>query len=240
MSYSHELSIVIPIHNEAKILTPSITGLVDGLDPVLQSYEILLAENGSTDNTMEEIHTLEDNYPQLRHLRLGQANYGRALKEGIRKACGQFVMCDEIDLVDLDFYRVALKLLRSRQAQMVIGSKLAEGALDDRPAVRHLASVTLNALLRYSLGFKGTDTHGLKAFVREPLLPVLESCVVDKNLFASEFVIRAERAGVHLLEIPLQIKEKRRPGIHLANRVPRALFDLAKLIWILRGHGKIL
>ncbi|MFN2164903.1 MAG: glycosyltransferase family 2 protein, partial [Anaerolineae bacterium] len=95
----------------------------------------------------------------------------------------------------------------------------------------------LNGMLRHSLGFQGTDTHGLKAFVRAPLLPVVEACVVERNLFASEFVIRAERAGIRVVEVPLCVREKRATTINLFRRVPTALFNLGRLVWVIRVRG---
>ena len=50
-------------------------------------------------------------------------------------------------------------------------------------------------MLRIILGFRGTDTHGLKAFRRVALLDTVRACLVDKDVFASEFVIRADRGG---------------------------------------------
>jgi len=88
----------------------------------------------------------------------------------------------------------------------------------------------INGMLRVSLGFKGTDTHGLKAFRRSSLVPVVEACIVDKDLFASELVIRAEREGVAIEEIPVRVKEKREPSTHLFRRVPNVLKNLAKLV----------
>jgi len=88
-----------------------------------------------------------------------------------------------------------------------------------------------------SLGFQGTDTHGLKAFRRSVLAPIAAACVVDKDLFASEFVIRAERAGIQIREIPVRVKEKRAPSIHLFRRVPNVLKNLAKLVVAIRLKG---
>lgn len=234
---SPELTIVIPIFNEAAIVADSVAGILDRLPPICDSFEILLAENGSTDSTPEVVADLCARHPEVRSLSIPEPNYGRAMKAGIFLARGRFVLCDEIDLVDLDFYRSALGLLRAGHAQMVVGSKLAPGARDDRPWVRHLATQVLNGMLRHSLGFKGTDTHGLKAFVREPLIPVAEACVVDKNLFASEFVIRAERAGIRVAEVPLCVHEKRTPSINLIRRVPTALGNLGRLVWVIRLRG---
>ncbi len=234
---SPELTIVIPIYNEAAIVADSVAGILDRLPPICDSFEILLAENGSTDATPEVVTDLCARHPEVRSLSIPEPNYGRAMKEGIFAARGRFVVCDEIDLVDLDFYRSALGLLRAGHAQMVVGSKLAPGARDDRPWVRHLATQVLNGMLRHSVGFRGTDTHGLKAFVREPLLEVAEACVVDKNLFASEFVIRAERSGIQVVEVPLCVKEKRAPSINLVRRVPTALANLGRLVWAIRFKG---
>jgi len=238
LSHMLELSIVIPIFNEAAIVADSVAGLLDRLPAICDSFEIVLAENGSTDNTLEVIEDLRARHSIVRYLHVDEPNYGSALKRGILQARGRLVICDEIDLVDLDFYRSALGLLRAGHAQMVGGSKLAPGARDERPWLRNLATRVLNGMLRHSLGFKGTDTHGLKAFVREPMLPVVRACVVDRNLFASELVIRAERAGIDVVEVPLCVVEKRTPTINLFRRVPTAMYNLGRLIWVIRVKGE--
>ena len=66
---------------------------------------------------------------------------------------------------------------------MIVGSKRAEGADDRRPMKRRFATWVLNTLLKIFLGFKGTDTHGVKAFRKEPLMPVLDRCLVGKGYF---------------------------------------------------------
>lgn len=229
-----EISVVIPVFNEAAIVADSVAFLLERLPPICPSFEIVLAENGSTDRTLEVARDIESRHPEVRHLHTAEPNYGKALRAGIQAARGRIVVCDEIDLLDLDFYERALPLLQRGQADLVIGSKLAPGAVDDRPWLRHLASLVLNAMLRTALDFKGTDTHGMKAFVREALLPVVDRCVVDENLFASELVIRAEGAGLRVIEVPVHVHEKRTPSINLIRRVPRALWDVGRLVRALR------
>ena len=119
--------------------------------------------------------------------------------------------------------------LDAGRADMVVGSKAHPDAKDERPLTRVAATAVMNGLLRVVLGFKGTDTHGLKAFDRETLMPVVEACVIDRDLFASELVIRAGRAGLHVLEIPIRLHEKRPPAINLTKRVPHVLKGLARL-----------
>ncbi len=230
-----DVSIVIPIYNEAVLVESVVSELCAALDARAFDYEILLAENGSTDGTTEILRAVEGKRPRVRHLHLGEPNYGKALKAGILAARGRYVICDEIDLCDVNFYERALPLLDGASAvDMVIGSKAMRGASDERPWLRRTGTHVINSLLRIFLGFKGTDTHGLKAFRRERLLDVAGACVVDRDLFASEFVIRAVRMGRRVTEIPISLHEKRPPSVHLLRRVPRVLRSLARLFWIIR------
>jgi glycosyltransferase involved in cell wall biosynthesis len=232
-----KISIVIPVYNEQAILHAAIVDLRERLGPLGWSYEIILAENGSRDETLVIASQLHQKYPEVRFFSQGAPNYGGALRRGIEIARGDIVICEEIDLCDTDFHRRAVELLDSGKLDMVIGSKLTSGSHDDRPFTRHAASQLYNGLLRVTLGFRGTDTHGLKAFVREPLLPIARACVVEKDVFASEFVIRAYRARLRVREIPVRVLEKRPPSINLVKRVPNVLKSLAKLTWAIRVKG---
>ncbi|HEY2734560.1 MAG TPA: glycosyltransferase [Polyangiales bacterium] len=240
MSASPKVSILIPIYNEETILRSSVVDLIDRLKAFDLGYELVLAENGSRDGTVSICEELSQRFSQVRFFSVGSpghGNYGLALREAILDARGEFGFCDEIDLCDTDFYARALKILDSKEADLVIGSKLAEGAKDERPLLRHAGSLVINGMLRVALGFKGTDTHGLKAFRRAALAPIARACVVDRDLFASELVIRSERAGVTIREIPIRIKEKRAPSVHLFRRVPNVLQNLGKLVYAIRVKG---
>jgi glycosyltransferase involved in cell wall biosynthesis len=231
------VSIVIPVYNEEAILRTAVIDLMDRLEQFDWPYEILLAENGSSDHTVEIANELHERFGQVRSFSVNEPNYGKALREGILQATGEFVICDEIDLCDTDFYERALAILEKNEADLVVGSKLLSGASDERPMLRHAGTVTINAMLRVTLGFKGTDTHGLKAFRRAPLVDIARSCLVDKDLFASEFVIRAERSGIRIREIPVRVLEKRPPSVHLFKRVPRVMADLSRLFMAIRVKG---
>jgi glycosyltransferase involved in cell wall biosynthesis len=212
------------------------------LKPFAWNYEIILAENGSKDETVRIAEELCAKYSdpkegQVRVMSLGEPNYGKALKQGILLARGEFVICDEIDLCDADFHRRAIEILETGEADLVIGSKLVEGAEDDRPMWRHAASLAYTSMLRIILGFRGTDTHGLKAFRRVALLDTVRACLVDKDVFASEFVIRADRGGIRIKEVPVRVIEKRPPSINLFKRVPNVLKSVAKLTYAIRIRG---
>ena len=228
-----DVSIVIPVYNEEGIISASLSDLLDKLSGEDFTFEIIVAENGSTDRTVAIAEEYAERHPQVRVLSVGEPNYGKALKEGIRQSRGEIVICDEIDLCDVDFYERALQKL-AEGYQLVVGSKRVKGSSDQRPAYRRAATQVLNGMLRVSVGFKGTDTHGLKAFRREDLLDIVNACVVDKDMFASEFVVRTHRADRRWVEIPVRLMEKRPPSVHLFRRVPNVLRNIVRLTMIIR------
>ena len=238
MSAEVDVSIVIPIYNEEGILHAAIVDLHERLGPLGLRYEIVLAENGSRDRTLDVARELGEKYPEVRFLSVGEPNYGRALRAGILDARGDIVICDEIDLCDVDFHRRAIELFRVDGADMVIGSKLIEGASDQRPLFRHAASIVYTTMLRALVDFRGSDTHGLKAFRREKLVDIVARCLTDKDVFASELVIRAYREGLRIEEIPIRVVEMRPPSINLFKRVPNVLKNLGKLTWAVRVGGR--
>ncbi len=223
------VSVIIPVYNEEGLLETAVVSLREALRERFDwPYELLLAENGSTDATLPIARRLAAKYDEVRCISLEEPNYGKALKRGILESRGHYVVCDEIDLCDVDFYDRALERLELGY-EFVVGSKLAPGAEDKRPLFRHVATRIINGMLKVGTGFKGTDTHGLKAFVRDRLLEVVADCLVDRDLFASELVIRAERRGVRICELPVRVVEKRAPSINLVRRVPAVLKGLVKL-----------
>jgi len=224
-----DISIVIPVYNEAAILEASVNELSAALARRSASFEIIVAENGSTDGTKALADDLARRSAHVRVVTSPEPNYGAALKHGILAARGQLVFCDEIDLCDMDFHARAFDLLATNGAELVVGSKVARGANDHRPLLRRGGTLAYTTLLRVLVGFRGTDTHGPKAFRRAALLPVIERCVVDRDVFASEFVIRAGRAELRVVEIPIRVAEKRPPSVHLLRRIPNVLAKVWKL-----------
>ena len=83
-----------------------------------------------------------------------------------------------------------------------------------------------------------SDTHGMKAMRREALVPVVEACRLGTDLFDTEMVLRAERAGLATSEIPVTVEELRPSRSPIARRIPRTVAGLVRLrivLWRDRG-----
>lgn len=222
------VSIVIPVYKEENILESAVREIIEEADKLQIDYELLLCENGSTDRTGEIANLLSVAYPQVRVTHYPEPNYGKALELGILKSIGQNIVCFEIDFWDGAFIEIAKVLLRKYDA--VIGSKRAKGARDKRPLIRRMITLCFNLLLRIFFGFQGTDTHGIKAFRRDKAIDIVKECKTGKDIFATELILRMERAGFYMCEIPLEIEERRPPSINLLKRVPSTIRNLA-ILW---------
>lgn len=227
------VSIVIPVYKEEKILESAVMDIIEEADKLQIDYELLLCENGSPDRTGEIANRLSGSYPQVRVTHYPEPNYGKAMELGILKSIGQYIVCFEIDFWDGAFIEIAKVLLRKYDA--VIGSKRAKGSRDKRPLIRRMITLGFNLILRFFFGFQGTDTHGIKAFRRDKSVDIVKECKTGKDIFATELVLRMERAGFYMCEIPLEIEEKRPPSINLIKRVPSTIKNLVKLWKVTRN-----
>ncbi len=231
-----KLSIVIPIYNEEAILEQEVERIILDMKNIISEipYELVLVENGSHDKTRTIAEVLQRRYTQIRVMHLPDAGYGPALKRGLLEARGEFVVLFNIDFWDVKFIRKAFALEKERNLDMVVGSKTMEGAEDTRPFVRRLITKTFNGLLRFVFGFHGTDTHGMKLLRRDKMLPIIEQCKTEREIFDTEFVMRAQHAGLATEEIPVVCEEKRKTTYHIAKRIPRTAKDLLVLFFSLR------
>ena len=221
-------TIVIPVHNESGFMRPALDQIRREVDLVATGYRIILVENGSTDDTYAEAERLAGDDPRLRVLTLAQADYGLAIRTGMEAAGSDGWLV----LFDIDYYSgpfLARVCELDGEADVVIASKRAPGSLDRRPWIRRLATRVFNLLLRTVVGSALSDTHGIKALrasVAQELLPAVRS---TKDLFDTELILRAERAGYRIAEVPVVVEELREARSSLIRRIPRTLRGLLSL-----------
>jgi glycosyltransferase involved in cell wall biosynthesis len=223
------LSVVMPCHNEERYLEAAVGGVVDGLRTRGRPFEVILVENGSSDSTLSLAKRLSGCYPEVRSDSLPDPDYGAALKAGFEQAQGDIVANFDVDLVDLEFLDRALEVMSDRSVAAVVGSKRARGATDRRSPGRRFVTGVFSVTLSYGFGLSVSDTHGLKTLRRESLAPVVAASRFGKDIFDTELLIRAERAGLRIAEIPVSVDEIRPARTPISRRIPRTLAGLAAL-----------
>lgn len=226
-------SLVVPVCNEARIIQNALVHMVTELRSLGQPFEIVVCENGSADGTLDILEKLQGTYEEIRVESLLVPNYGSALRHGILASRYQIAGIANIDFWSLEFLKSAIP--RLCDFDMVIGSKNIKGASDKRPLLRRLITRSFMSFLQLSFGFRGTETHGLKAFRRDAIVDIVKLCKADQWLFDTELVLRAERRGLRLREVPVSVKELRQPGYwSLVRRFPITVLGLLRMYRDLR------
>ena len=224
------VSVVMPAFNEAEILESSVRAVVDGLRARDRRFEVIVVENGSTDDTAAIADALAVSEPEVRAEHCAEADYGRALRTGLLAARGEAVVNFDADFYDLAFLAAAVdRVLAPDGPAIVVGTKRGEGATDERSLLRKAATATFSTMLRVGFGLHVSDTHGIKAMRRAAVEPYARACTSGQDLFDTELILRVERAGLRTAEIPVLVTELRPARSSLLKRVPRTLRGLVKL-----------
>lgn len=234
-----DVSVVMPAYNEAEILDDSVGEVVEGLRARGVDFELLVCENGSTDNTLAIAHDLAVRYPEVRVEKVHEADYGRALRAGLLAAEGTAVVNFDADYYDLDFLTAVVARITAPNGEaIIVGSKRSVGSNDTRPPLRKLVTATFSTVLRVGFGLKVSDTHGMKGMRRAAVEPYARVCKFGKDIFDTELILRVERAGLRTGEIPVSVIERRPARSSILRRVPRTISSLVKLRYVLwRDRG---
>jgi glycosyltransferase involved in cell wall biosynthesis len=228
---SPTFSIVVPVYNEADFIPRALPEMLAQLDGVGEPYEIIIVENGSSDGTAEAARRAVEGQP-VKVLSRAEPDYGAAMRHGFLEANGAWVVNFDIDYFSGAFLEQVGILT---DVDLVIASKRDPGSEDRRPLIRRVATRVFNLLLRLVLDSRVTDTHGMKAFRSDLVSRLAPQVVSRQDLFDTELVIRAERAGYRIREVPIMVKEMRVARSSLMKRVPRTIAGLFRIRRTLAG-----
>ncbi|MCJ7631075.1 glycosyltransferase [Candidatus Bathyarchaeota archaeon] len=229
-----EYSIILPAYNESSSLEGNVDLLDDFMQKLGSSYEIIIAEDGSTDKTYPIAKELAERKLNVKVIHSKeQLGKGAALTRAIMGSEGQTVVFMDADLaVDL---KNLDELLRSveQNCEVVVGSRLIKGSTVKRPPLRSLTSriynICANILFR-----DGICDHqcGLKGFQRQVAAEVLPQMHSTGWVWDTEFLLRTIKAGYTVHEIPVSWHERRgKTSIKAFRLAPIMVFELLKL-WV--------
>ena len=229
-SMFNSFSIVIPIYNEEEILIESVNSIISMCERTKLTYELLLIENGSTDKTLEIAQSLSTINNSIKVHSLNQANYGNALKNGFTLAIYDLVVAFDIDYYSETFLITSLQL--ESEFSAITASKRLQTSEDARRLIRRVATNFFVYLLKVLFNTDLSDTHGMKAIKKTEINKFIEQVVSTQDIFDTELLLRIERNGGKVKEVPAKINEIR-PSVSLIyKRIPRTLKSLIKLRYI--------
>jgi len=234
---SVDVSVIFPAYNEVKYLEPAVEKTTQTLKEFTDSFELIIAEDGSIDGTAELSEELAQKYLFVKHIhgkeRLGR---GTALKNAFKQSHGKVLVYMDLDLAtELKYLRPLVEAITFENYDFATGSRMLPESKVDRTLRRSLTSKLYNFMVRAILGSTLRDHQcGFKSFKRESALLLLEE-VEDRHWFwDTELLVRAARKGYKIKEIAVEWKSGRNTKVHLTNDSFRMGKQVIKLWWKLK------
>ena len=230
------LTVIMPAHD----LGPSIAGNIMEVHSVFSGrfpFEIVVVDDGSSDNTKSEIGKLTGNLPELRPVYLDRnVGKGAALKCGFEASRGNFVLLldGDLDLPPAQVWRF-FEIAEREKADVVIGSKRHPESQLNYPWHRRLMSIAYFALVKVLIQLPIRDTQtGMKLFRRETLEWAFPRMLVKQFAFDLEMLAIIHEKGYRIAESPVQLKFQGTFGGASVESVKQILHDTLAIFYRLR------
>jgi len=208
-----QVSLIIPVYNEEKILKETCERLVAFMEKTYESYEILFSNDGSIDASALILTELEKEYSSVRSVGY-EKNCGKgcAVRTGMLASQGDICLFTDCDLAyGTEVLKLLSDALYSTGADIVIGSRsLDKDGYNGYSFLRKCMSKAYLKVLSLFTGFSHSDSQsGIKGFRGDVARAVFALCEVDGFAFDLEALILAEKAGCRVEEVPVRILENR-------------------------------
>ncbi|SVD22177.1 uncharacterized protein METZ01_LOCUS375031 [marine metagenome] len=207
----YDLTVLLIAYNEENFLENCVKEVIQAVTPLRLKYEILIVENGSSDNTFNIAKKLSDEFPFIVAVHLDRPSGTNAIRKGYSIARGNIVANLDVDLsTDMSYFNELIE--HTKNYDIVTGSRYLDPSIVKRTFDRHYMSMIYNRVfIRGLLGSKILDNGcGFRAVKRE-IGKELYDKINDNGFFGpNEFLIRAQRKEYTIKEFPVKWSENYR------------------------------
>jgi dolichyl-phosphate beta-glucosyltransferase len=234
------LSVVVPAYNEAARISPSLEKILGYLRAQPHSWELLVIDDGSRDETAAIVNQIIDHTPEAKLISyLHNRGKGFAVRTGVLAARGQWVVFLDADLsTPPEEIDNALKFLAAGY-DMVIGSRaLPDSRIETRqPPIRRFGTFIFNLTKHLLVGlWQYSDTQcGFKAYREDAVRPLYERAVIDRFMFDVEILYLAERKKLKVREMPVRWADAAGSKVRFFEGLVNMFKDLVRIRWAHRG-----
>lgn len=235
------LSIVIPAHNEGKIIEETITSLRAYFEARNVDYELIIIDDGGCNLPQEVEASAADKTPKVRFVRYGcHLGKGAAVRQGVSAASKEYVAVVDADLEvpieEIDKLLIPIE----RGYDIAIGSRMIHGAqVINEPYYRYLMRIILKLIIR-SLFFKDIfDTQcGFKCYRREVAQDLFRTQRINGFAYEVEVLALARKRGYRIREVPVRCIHRRTSMIRPLRDSWNVLRDVL-IIWYRWRTGRL-
>jgi len=229
------LSVIVPAYREGKRIYQNITRLLDELNKLDATYEVVVVSDGNTDSTVQEARRVKSPHVRVFHYPMNVGK-GFALSLGVDQCVGELVTFIDADM-ELDPANIGgfIELMKSSDCDAVVGSKRHPQSEVAYPRFRRFQSWVYQVLIRvlFNLNVRDTQT-GLKLFRRQVLHEALPLLAIKKFAFDLELLVVARQLGYrNVCEAPISLDYHFESTVNMASAW-RVLWDTAAIFYRLR------
>lgn len=202
------VSIVIPVLNEAHVLEKSVErvrAFLTGLSSFPYVWELMIADNGSTDGTQDVARALSAKYADVKFVYLQQKGRGRALRHAWLQSRADIVCYMDVDLsTDLVHLADLVGAIAKEGYDISTGSRLMRASRTTRSFRRELTSRAYNILVKAVLRTRFSDAQcGFKAMSRKAVEHIIPQVEDQSWFFDTELMVLGEKQGFRIKDIPI-------------------------------------
>lgn len=241
-----KVSVIMPAYNEGSRIVSSIEETVETFKKFGWPWELIVVDDGSTDDTYEKVCAISEKYPghviaKKNPFNLGK---GRAIKKALHYVSGDYTLFLD---ADMDLHpvqaRTLFDIMHLNKADVVIGSKLHPNSVVNYPFSRRMMSLGYYWLVRFLFNLPCHDTQtGLKLFRTEVLRKVFPRILVKQFAFDLEVLVNVNHLDYKIAEAPIILNNKRGFGRIGMRSIYTILLDTAAIfyrMYILRYYDRI-
>lgn len=213
--YEKKLSVVMPAYNEGEHIYQNLQKTEEIIENFCDSFEIICVNDGSLDNTREEIRKAESDCKHVKCVTYEtNAGKGHAIKKGVEVAQGEYIAFLDADLdLSPDHLQDFLMEIKKQNADIAIGSKMHPESVLEYPWLRKLVSRGYYIMLRILFRLNVHDTQtGVKLFRTEILSDVIDEVETSGFAYDIEILALANELGAKIIERPVTIHFTRESG----------------------------
>jgi glycosyltransferase involved in cell wall biosynthesis len=234
-NFNGKVSIIMPAYNEGSRIAFSIEETVKTFKEFGCSWELIIVDDQSTDDTYEKAIALSRKYPN--HVMVKRNFYnlgkGRAIKKALHYVSGEYIVFLD---ADMDLHPIQIQtlfdIMRLDDADVVIGSKLHPNSVVIYPWHRRIISLVYFCLVKVAFDLPCRDTQtGLKLFKTKVLRDVFSRILVRKFAFDIEILANAHHLGYRIADAPIVYLPKNSFGWIMPRTILRTLWDTLKVFF---------
>lgn len=224
------LSLIIPAYNEGKVLKQNLLKVVSFLKARTYSWEIVVVDDGSRDNTYKISNSLSKLGIKAFKLIENQGK-GGALKEGFDKAMGENIIFMDADL-SVPLINIDIFLSQLKKHDVVIGSRRVKGSkiVVHQPFIRENMGKVFTKLTQFITSTNLADyTCGFKGFKKNAGKKIFAHSLVKRWSYDAEIMFLAHKYGYKIEQVPVEWFNRVDSRVRLGDAVFTSFLDLIKI-----------